>query len=97
MDSLMAVELKNRLEATLGVTLPSTLAYEHPNIAGLAEFICGEVLAVGAAETAPTEGEIDPSRAAQLLDNLSDLPDDQVEVLLEKMAAEQNESREEGS
>ena len=36
MDSLMAVELKNRLTAALGVALSSTVAFDHPNIRSLA-------------------------------------------------------------
>ncbi|MGB3292557.1 MAG: type I polyketide synthase [Phormidesmis sp.] len=35
MDSLMAVELKTRLEESLGCTLPATLAIESPNILSL--------------------------------------------------------------
>ena len=45
MDSLMAVELRNRLEASFGRALPATLAYEHPTIARLATFLSTEVLA----------------------------------------------------
>jgi len=43
MDSLMAVELRNRLEASLGCSLPSTLAFEHPNIEALTGFLSGRV------------------------------------------------------
>jgi acyl carrier protein len=57
MDSLMAVELKNRLEALLGASLPSTIAYEHPDIAGLTEFICSEVLATEGAASTPSDNE----------------------------------------
>jgi hypothetical protein len=77
MDSLMAVELKNRLEASLGASLPSTIAYEHPDIAGLTEFICSEVLALGstaspqAGKTQPTdEDEVDALSEEELESSL---------------------------
>ena len=52
MDSLMAVELRNRLQASLGLTLASTMAFEHPTVGALAAFLAGELgLGEGAAQT----------------------------------------------
>jgi myxalamid-type polyketide synthase MxaB/epothilone polyketide synthase D len=34
-DSLMGLELRNRLEAALSLTLPATLIWSHPNVAAL--------------------------------------------------------------
>ncbi|MFZ4816163.1 MAG: acyltransferase domain-containing protein, partial [Phototrophicaceae bacterium] len=45
MDSLMSVELKNRLEADLGHNLSLTLAFDYPNIGKLADYILNDVLA----------------------------------------------------
>jgi hypothetical protein len=42
-DSLMAVELKARLQMALGLTLPNTLAFEYPNIEALAVFLSCEL------------------------------------------------------
>ena len=36
MDSIMAVELKNKLSAELSLSLPSTLAFDYPNVEALA-------------------------------------------------------------
>ena len=45
-DSLMTVELSNRLQASLGVSLPSTLAFDFPNIDALVQHLLYDVLAL---------------------------------------------------
>jgi len=42
-DSLMAVELRNRLESDLGRSLPSTLLIDHPTVERLAEHLLPDV------------------------------------------------------
>jgi acyl transferase domain-containing protein/acyl carrier protein len=44
MDSLMTVELSNRMKASLGKSLPTTIAFEYPTIAALAGYLLDEVL-----------------------------------------------------
>ncbi|UVS77563.1 type I polyketide synthase [Actinokineospora sp. UTMC 2448] len=41
LDSLVAVELKNALEAAFAVPLPAAVAFDHPTAAQLAEFLDG--------------------------------------------------------
>lgn len=43
MDSLMAVELSNRLKARLGRSLPATLAFDFPNVDGLSDHLLGRL------------------------------------------------------
>ncbi|NEQ83963.1 MAG: acyl carrier protein [Moorea sp. SIO2I5] len=44
MDSLTTVELKNRLQAQLGIALPGTVAIEYPTIEKLSQYILEEVM-----------------------------------------------------
>ena len=63
MDSLMAVEFSNRLKRTLGHHLPSTLAFEHPTIRALADYLAQDVLKLatgGSKECAGTSAKRRP-------------------------------------
>ncbi len=44
MDSMMAVELKNRLQTQLGRSLPGTLAFDCPDLARLTDYLAREAL-----------------------------------------------------
>src|SRR5262249_31369247 len=44
LDSLMAVELKNHLEYSLGRTLRSTLVFDYPTMEGLLDYLSKDVL-----------------------------------------------------
>lgn len=39
MDSLMAVEFRNRLESSLGCSIPQTLAFDYPTVAALTKYL----------------------------------------------------------
>jgi acyl transferase domain-containing protein/acyl carrier protein len=82
MDSLMAVELKNRLQAELGLPLPSTVVFDRPCIAQLVEFLERELQGphptgtpVGAAA-----GPRDPATAEA--EEIRRLPRHEIEALL---------------
>jgi myxalamid-type polyketide synthase MxaE and MxaD len=51
LDSLMSVELKSRLEAGVGRSLPSTLTFNYPNVGALADYLAREVLQLTPPET----------------------------------------------
>ena len=75
MDSLMAVELKRRLERAVGRALPSTLTFNYPHVAALAGFLDGQlgVAAVAPAAPAPQAPQAGAAKAdVRPLDELSD-------------------------
>ena len=84
-DSLMALEYRNRLEASLGLTLPATLVWGHPTIAALAPHLAermGLPFAAPAASPAPA-ADLQPLAASgddwllsQKLTEVASLSDD---------------------
>ena len=60
MDSLMAVEMKNRLEKGLGVSLRSTLLFDYPTLEALARHLGEDVLGLA---PGPAEAKPEPLRA----------------------------------
>ena len=66
MDSLMAVELRRRVERAVGRELPVTLAMDFPRVADVADYLLGDVLGLGAqagkkASAQPTSVTIGPT------------------------------------
>ncbi|MER5350216.1 acyltransferase domain-containing protein [Kitasatospora sp. NPDC002551] len=76
MDSVMSVELKFRLEQLVGEELPGTVAFEHPTVAALGEYLLGEVLGLAdplperAAEVDELSAELAQLSESELLDLL---------------------------
>jgi acyl carrier protein len=64
MDSLMAVELGNRLGRAVGLKLPTTLAFEYPTIEALGGYLLQE-LGLGAT-TNPPPPEADEASPAEI-------------------------------
>ncbi|GBG36378.1 Phthiocerol/phenolphthiocerol synthesis polyketide synthase type I PpsC [Mycobacterium montefiorense] len=85
LDSLMALELRNRLEASLGTMLPAALVWAYPTITDLAGALCERLgyEAIGEAEPAP-EAE-------------SELSDEEMELLSDLVAASELETATGGS
>ena len=83
LDSLMALEVKNRVETTHGIELPIVGLIEDPTITNLATQVAG--LLTGRDEGAAA-GEADGAEAAadtaQILETLDGLSDQEVEALL---------------
>ncbi len=86
MDSLMSVELKSRLEASVGQSLPSTLTFNYPTIADLTGYLTTEVLNLESAE--PVEPEIEsPKVVEQTIATPSDTDEMSEDELADLLAA----------
>jgi phthiocerol/phenolphthiocerol synthesis type-I polyketide synthase C len=72
LDSLMALELRNRLEASLGTTLPVALVWAYPTITDLAGALC-ERLGYESGSPQSESAEDEPELSDEEMDLLSDL------------------------
>ena len=71
-DSLMALELRNRLDSALGVRLSATLLYSAPTVLALT----GQLLdALGMAEPQATTGQLDELGELDMDDLLAQIDD----------------------
>ncbi|MER5603278.1 SDR family NAD(P)-dependent oxidoreductase, partial [Streptomyces sp. NPDC002265] len=59
-DSLTAVELRNKLNSAVGMRLPATLIFDHPNPLALARFLAAEAAGSGEA-TAAVQAALSPA------------------------------------
>jgi NADPH:quinone reductase-like Zn-dependent oxidoreductase/acyl carrier protein len=86
-DSLMAVELKNRVESDLELAVPVTALLQGPTLSQLAAIVLDQLALKSPVEAEPSpngqEGE------AELLAQLDDLSDEEVDTLLQEMLDEE--------
>ena len=83
MDSLMAIELRNRLQDSLETQLPASLIYDYPTPEELCTYLAQQlILSTKADELSATEHPDDPSRFEQVSeDQLGDLLDHELQLL----------------
>jgi NADPH:quinone reductase-like Zn-dependent oxidoreductase/short-subunit dehydrogenase/acyl carrier protein len=78
MDSLMSIELRNRLQRTLGAHLPATLAFDFPTLEALTEHLAQEVLHL----ESPGRVAADPVERNAARAELEKLSEQEAETLL---------------
>ncbi|NEO38510.1 MAG: type I polyketide synthase [Moorea sp. SIOASIH] len=89
MDSLTTVELKNRLQAQLGIALPGTVAMEYPTIETLSQYILKEVM--GWQSVADSENNLPELEEVDVDDHILPVIENISEEEFEALAAQQLE------
>jgi acyl carrier protein len=92
MDSLLAVELRNRLQTGLDHALPPTLAFDHPSLQTLARYLGREALGL-ATEAARETAASCPASSDDLLMRIEGLADDDVERMVAARSAPRGTER----
>jgi polyketide synthase 12/polyene macrolide polyketide synthase/epothilone polyketide synthase D len=90
MDSLTAVELRNRLQRSIGQVLPATIAFDHPTVDAMVRYLADVVLTLP--QTGADEGADEQPAAvvgtSALLSQAEELSDEEIErQLAAKLAA----------
>ena len=84
LDSLMALELRNRFEAGLGITLPVALVWAYPTISGLASALCARM---------GYEPADDAAGETQVAEHETVLSDEEMDLLADLVDASELEAR----
>lgn len=103
LDSLMAIELKNKIEDGSKLNLPITSLLEGSTIADLSEILHNQILENEGEFSTPvgtlsekhdtkTAEAINSVRARKLLENIDQLSEDDVNTLLDNLLTEENSS-----
>ena len=85
LDSLMAVELRNLLGATLEAELPATLLFDYPTITTLANYLISEVLSItveAESENSASGTELKGAKQASTFADVETLSEEEAEALL---------------
>jgi hypothetical protein len=88
LDSLMAVELRNRLSGQLGLTgaLPATLVFDHPTVEAITGYLAREVLADRDTPSIDTDRRAPATSAVP--DAIDAMSEEEIEALYESRTGE---------
>jgi len=83
-DSLMALELRNRLEVSLELILPATLIWAYPSLSLLTSHLAGKlgILSEGGTSEQQSAGDEEGEKHNSLVAKVGQLSEDQAEALL---------------
>ena len=84
MDSLMAVEIKNRLQTSLGCKLPTTLAFKYSTPSLLIDYIATQILALESPEGIVTESKRAANEPEEILNKVKRLSEEDLEALIDE-------------
>ncbi|HEU4410058.1 MAG TPA: beta-ketoacyl reductase, partial [Polyangiaceae bacterium] len=97
LDSLMGLEIRNRLEAALALKLPATLLWTYPSVRALAGQLLEKIAPAGAPADVGASAEAEALRAeqdrAQTVAELSQLGEDDLAALLAEELGAATDSR----
>jgi myxalamid-type polyketide synthase MxaB len=79
MDSLTSVELRTRLEGSLGCSLPLTVAFDYPSVEALADFVAQQL---GLLDEEPAPPGVESEEVDEDAERLAAMSDEEVESLL---------------
>ena len=82
MDSMMTVQLRNRLDQNLGCSLPPTVAFEYPTVESLTKFLAESVLELEEPANAPVASHSPKKHTTAESSGADDLTEEELVGLL---------------
>jgi len=86
MDSLTSVELRRRIQKSLGCSLPATVIFKYPTLKSLTEYLATEVLKLNPSVKNISESE--DNQADKLSDEVSRISEEDIDSAVAEELAE---------
>lgn len=90
LDSLMAIELKNTLEMSVGKTLPATMLFNYPTIELIVSYIANDILDVEFAQEQDDTPQVVESQQSEHAEQVQQMSEDEAMELLNQRLSEFN-------